>query len=554
MARRRRPIWKVTGKYKWFKVVATMGLLSLIASIVSIAILERTKASLAKDKIRSTTRIAFGSGSSLDYRSQPIWIQGVIPSNPDAWIWLGDMAYMDKPRINCDDLPWHSHCNCTSTWLHQPNHSCMAGNLEFASSQMEVQLSNPDYAQFLAFMCPGHRAKGLHPPTGSDPSVCSRQIFGTYDGHDYGWEHGNKRLPQKDQMKQFFLDAIGEPSGSPRRSPGRGIEWKHTLNGGKAGQFIDIFLLDGRYYRDTLPCYTRKSFCEKAALADPQHPKHDWCLDFLQGGNMQRGSCCMKDEAIFYGWCLKPGNKAHASWDSLCNPKSPVYGRYASTLSHHEIPDGIDLDENSVFCEVLGDQQRNWFKDEILRSKAPIKLVISSSIVVGNPLKKTCEDLSSATNEVECPCSGDDWECYKPAQLQLLNVLTRSSGCVVLLAGGLEYSDIRVLREGAYHSLKHFGDLEVSYPLYQVMASGLTTSATRNFSCDTLRQDPLGLRDHAECDFVKSPSFGMIEVEWDTDPTVKLQVRDGTTGSVKLQSRLKLSSCVRTQPSRKVKV
>jgi hypothetical protein len=41
--------------------------------------------------------------------------------------------------------------------------------------------------QFLAFMCPGHRAKGLHPPTGSDLSICPRQILGTYDGHDYGW-------------------------------------------------------------------------------------------------------------------------------------------------------------------------------------------------------------------------------------------------------------------------------------------------------------------------------------------------------------------------------
>ncbi len=41
--------------------------------------------------------------------------------------------------------------------------------------------------QFLAFMCPGHRAKGLHPPTGPDPKICPRRIFGTYDDHDYSW-------------------------------------------------------------------------------------------------------------------------------------------------------------------------------------------------------------------------------------------------------------------------------------------------------------------------------------------------------------------------------
>jgi hypothetical protein len=39
-------------------------------------------------------------------------------------------------------------------------------------------------------------------------------------------EHGNKRLPHKDEIKQIFLDAVGEPTSSPRRNRGRGIEWK----------------------------------------------------------------------------------------------------------------------------------------------------------------------------------------------------------------------------------------------------------------------------------------------------------------------------------------
>lgn len=43
---------------------------------------------------------------------------------------------------------------------------------------------------------------------------------------------------------------------------------------------------------------------------------------------------------------------------------------------------------------------------------------------------------------------------------------------------------LQVLKEGAYDNLKHFGDLEVLYPLYQVTASGLTSSAKRNLSCD----------------------------------------------------------------------
>ncbi|MCO5609407.1 hypothetical protein L7F22_063633 [Adiantum nelumboides] len=408
--------------------------------------------------------------------------------------------------------------------------------------------------QFLAFMCPGHRTKGLHPPTGSDPSVCPRQIFGTYDDHDYGWEHGNGRLPQKDTMKQFFLDAIGEPNESPRRQTGRGIEWKHTMDAGDVGQSIDIFLLDERYYRDTLPCYTRRKFCEKIALADQQHPKHAWCLDFLQGGDLDKGSCCKKDENVFYGWCLQSSNKAHALWDSFCDPTSHKFGHFVSPFGNGEAGDIINQDDklsNSLFCEILGEQQRRWFEDAILSSNAPLKLVVSSSVVLGNPIKKSCLDLGSSTTEAECPCFGDDWECYKPAQMQLLNVLTQSSGCVVLLTGGLEYSDIRVLKPGVHGTLLHYGNLNLSYPLYQVTASGLTSS-TRNFTCDVLRQDPLHLRDHAECEFVKAPAFGMVEVVWGSG-SVKLQIRDGLTGAVKLESKLILSSCLQREYTRKLK-
>lgn len=79
------------------------------------------------------------------------------------------------------------------------------------------------------------------------------------------------------------------------------------------------------------------------------------------------------------------------------------------------------------------------------------------------------------------------------------------------------------------------------------MASGLSMNAEMNFTCDVLRRDPLRLRDHPECDFVRAPSFGMIEVEWERDPVIKVQIRDGMTGIVKLESRLTLSSCLPKQ-------
>lgn len=42
------------------------------------------------DAVRRSTGIQ-------DDLGQPIWTQAVIPAEPDAWIWAGDMAYLDNP-------------------------------------------------------------------------------------------------------------------------------------------------------------------------------------------------------------------------------------------------------------------------------------------------------------------------------------------------------------------------------------------------------------------------------------------------------------------------
>ncbi|XP_024536570.1 uncharacterized protein LOC112348404 [Selaginella moellendorffii] len=291
------------------------------------------------------SRIAFGSSSSHDYSAQPAWVHGIIPSDPHAWIWLGNMAYLDEARVNCDASPNHYQCNCSADWLRQPPHFCMTGDLEHAASKMQIQLANPDYAQFLAFMCPGHREKGLFPPPGADPAVCPKRIFGTYSDHDYGWRHGNKRLPQKDALKQVFLDALGESLDSPRRNGGRGIEWKYTLNQESKGYEIDVILLDTRYYRDPLPCHTKRAFCKDITRTKTSPEHRAWCEDFL-GGETGMGSCCGKDSLF---------------------------------LNESELP---KLLSNSNFCDVLGNHQRNWLETTLLQSNSPVKLIVSSSSVL----------------------------------------------------------------------------------------------------------------------------------------------------------------------------
>jgi hypothetical protein len=60
---------------------------------------------------------------------------------------------------------------------------------------------------------------------------------------------------------QVFLDAIGEPLHSPRRQGTRGIYERHLLNQGDPKTEFDLILLDERYERVPLPCYTRRDFC-----------------------------------------------------------------------------------------------------------------------------------------------------------------------------------------------------------------------------------------------------------------------------------------------------
>jgi hypothetical protein len=48
-------------------------------------------------------------------------------------------------------------------------------------------------------------------------------------------------------LKQLYLDAIGEPAGSPRRSAVSGLQAAYTLNQGQAGREVQVVLLDERW-------------------------------------------------------------------------------------------------------------------------------------------------------------------------------------------------------------------------------------------------------------------------------------------------------------------
>lgn len=80
-------------------------------------------------------------GCNLLTQPPAVPVQGIIPSNPDAWVWLGDFAYFDDPLINCDVVPDHPECNCTADFIRRPPFQCFAGVAEHARLRVQLQVT-----------------------------------------------------------------------------------------------------------------------------------------------------------------------------------------------------------------------------------------------------------------------------------------------------------------------------------------------------------------------------------------------------------------------------
>ncbi|KAG0578100.1 hypothetical protein M758_5G198700 [Ceratodon purpureus] len=504
---------------------------------------------LERAKRRLVSRIGFGSCTSRVAIDQHIWVNSIIPSDVDAWIWAGDIAYTDWPDVNCAANPSHIHCNCTRNWLRSNPDSCLAGDVAHARLKFEEQLSNLDYSKFVDFMCSTSKNNSWR---SLDLSLCDRPILGTWDDHDYNWQDGDKRMPTKEEQKQLYLDALGVPRNSPRRSNGRGIYWRHTLNEGVAGKEIDVLLLDERFHRDTKPCHTRRDFCN---FTNPKKTKYMWCKDFLEGGAAGTGSCCKKDDQFWQGWCRILENRANPLWNQVCNPKSPLYGFVDANIEmiHNNsinevfawsILNQVDATSDlSVLCEILGPQQRRWLRHELENSQAVLKLVVSGSPLISNPTEFVCSQARKKHPAAYCKCY-DDFDCFQPAQRNLLHMFTTAPGCVVVLTGDFHFSDIKILQPGNRRYSNDYGSTDLPRPLVQVMASGLTNNTAAPAACEGFRIDKVGLRPNGACDFVSGPAFGLIEVDWDIlPPRARLQIR-GDDGQVLLEQKLSLDSCV----------
>jgi alkaline phosphatase D len=504
-------------------------------------------------------KIAFGSCTSYDLREMTIWNDAIIPSEPDVWIWTGDMAYLDDSEVNCriysDSEDWQRNCNCSATWLSHPPFACHGGDVNYARDRWIKTLSDGPYNDFLEYMCPKTIETGLFPPEGSNPNICHRGIFGIYDDHDFGANDANGRELSKHEYKNMYLDAIGESQSSPRRGQDRGAWFKYTLNQGIPHKEVDIILLDERYERQSIPCENRREYCEKLVLSGQSvtavsESRKAWCQDFLKtGGPLNQGSCCSKDEDLYFGWCQLPSSHSHPYYREVCDVTFDKFGMRSFVLERSaengsvvdirlpKADDPVDTFKESPFCEVLGKSQRRWLRKVVKESTAAVKIFVSGSVLFDNPLFRPCGSYRNKTTgdieEAQCRCSGDNMDCFHVAQLELSHLIASVSRCAIVITGDYHFSDIKALHHDQIHKpyVSYYHALNNSQAIYQVMSSGMSESTAIHYTCEDFRRDPMHLRTHPECSFVIGPNFGRIVLDYDEKQQklnhIKLQVLSG---------------------------
>ncbi|SMC84477.1 alkaline phosphatase D family protein [Cellulophaga tyrosinoxydans] len=139
--------------------------------------------------------IAFGSCNKHNVDNL-LW-DDVLNTNPDVWIWGGDIIYADT-----DKMP-----------------------------KLRRLYTLQDSV-------PGYMALRTKIP-----------VIGTWDDHDYGLNDGGEEFKAKKESQQEFLDFLKVPKDSPRRSQ-EGVYASHVYNTVKGS--IKVIVLDTRYFRTAL--------------------------------------------------------------------------------------------------------------------------------------------------------------------------------------------------------------------------------------------------------------------------------------------------------------
>lgn len=144
-------------------------------------------------------------------------------------------------------------------------------------------------------------------------------------------------------------------------------------------------------------------------------------------------SCCTADDTFADGWCRDGGSASHPAFTAICEPRSDAFGWSNFVLG--DDGDAVPADTGNwqagselvPFCDVLGAQQRRWLQWQLYNAPASVNIVVAPGGLLGNP--------SSDAGNAEGGCTGTEWDCYRPAQVNLLHTLSNATGCTVVLSG-----------------------------------------------------------------------------------------------------------------------
>lgn len=172
-------------------------------------------------------RLAFGSCfDSKRNKSTSGIFDKIYDEKPDSFVWLGDFAYLDDPTY------------VDGKKVFVPN------TIEEAKRRFDRNYNDPHYSKLRK----------------------NTKVYGIWDDHDSGINDSDKTNPQKEEIRQLFLDYMEEPQISVRRRRAGGMYESYYLD---EGGLIKLILLDVRYDRDSLSDAS-KSFEEKSILGEEQ--------------------------------------------------------------------------------------------------------------------------------------------------------------------------------------------------------------------------------------------------------------------------------------------
>lgn len=174
------------------KKLICLTILSLVAQFAFSQELIKIKR-VPLDSIKDVDVIAFGSCNHQLF-PQEMWLN-ILDNKPDVFAFLGDNVYGDCKTVDC------------------------------LVKVYNTQLKKPYFLDFMEKI----------------------PMIGTWDDHEYGTDNSGIDNPIKKESQRLFLDFIGEPANSTRRTQ-EGIYTSYTF--GKPGQQVKFIMLDERYFRD----------------------------------------------------------------------------------------------------------------------------------------------------------------------------------------------------------------------------------------------------------------------------------------------------------------